>query len=276
MRYSVFKISKGRFNDGLICVEFFTVPVDLIFALGIVAIGVFVGLLSGMFGFGGSSISTPLLRMLLNVPPYLALGSPFPMTIVSSGIATYNYNREGKVDWKMTWKILVAMIPASILGAYLTAFISGGILMVLTAFFLLYMSLRILFGEREPGLIKNPAIVYTAGFVIGFVSGLLANGGGSLVAPILFLLGKRIKSAIGTSLAIVLFGSLPAIFVHWYLGHVDLLISLLLIVGATPTTYLGARITLAAGREKVRKGYGAFLLVFSLIFLLFELLSGNF
>ncbi len=249
---------------------------DLAYALGVLLIGMFVGFLSGMFGFGGSSVSTPLLRMFLNVPPYIALGSPFPMTIVSSGIGTYTYNRAGNVDWPLTYRILLAMVPASVLGAYLTAFISGGALMLLTAIFLLYMALRIMLGERDRKKVKNPFVVYAAGFTIGFISGLLANGGGSLIVPILYLLGKRIKRAIGTSLAIVLFGSLPAIAVHWYLGHVDLIVSLLLILGATPTSYLGARVTIGAKRRSIQMAYGAFLLVFSIAFLLFELLSGNF
>ncbi len=244
---------------------------DIVYLLSLVILGVFIGLLSGMFGFGGSSISTPLLRIFLNVPPYLALGSPLPMTLFSSSIATYNYNKNGEVDWQTTLKLLVTIIPGSIIGAYLTAYIPGKTLMILTAIFLLYISIRFVIGSSEKREVKGKIWIYVSGFVIGLLSGLLANGGGILVTPVLVLLGMAMKRAIGTSLALVLLGTIPSILIHWYLGHIDWIITAFLIIGAFPGSYIGARITISIDSKKVKKGYGIFLMAFSAFFLIFEL-----
>ena len=248
--------------------------VDPLTALVLVGLGVFIGLLSGMFGFGGSSISTPLLRMVLNIPAYIALGSPLPMTLVSSSIATYQYNNSGNIDWHTTLRLVITVIPGSILGAYLTAYISGKALMLFTAFFLLYVAIRFIVGKDKQRNSTHVYALYAAGFLIGFVSGLLANGGGILVTPVLVLLGMKMKRAIGTSLALVLLGTIPSIIIHWYLGHINLLITLFLILGALPGSYIGARTTISTASSTVKRGYGVFLLLFSLFFLAFELVRG--
>ncbi|MDP8931741.1 MAG: TSUP family transporter, partial [Actinomycetota bacterium] len=65
-----------------------------------------VGLLSGVFGVGGSSVATPLLG-LLGVAGVQAVASPLPATIpvaVSAGVA---YVRSGEVRWRIAGLSLV-------------------------------------------------------------------------------------------------------------------------------------------------------------------------
>lgn len=135
--------------------------------ISITSIGFLIGMLSGMFGFGGSSISTPLLRVLFYIPPYYALASPFPMTIASSSVASIKYYRESLIDWSIVTNVLIFMIPGSILGAYLTRFISGKILMLLTAIFLFHISIRFILGIRrqEERGIKRRSLLQVIGFL---------------------------------------------------------------------------------------------------------------
>ncbi len=244
---------------------------NIVLYLGYICTGIVIGLLSGMFGFGGSSISTPMLRIIFNVPPLIALGSPLPMTLISSSVGVWKYGKEKLIEWKTTWKILITMIPGTVLGAFMTAVISGKILMFLTAAFLLYVSIRLLIKEEIEARRWPQYSFYIAGFLIGFLSGLLANGGGFLVVPVLLILGMNMKKAVGTSLAIVLLGVLPAVLIHWYLEHVDPLITLLLSLGVLPATYLGARIAIKTSSRNLQRYYGIFLALFSVYFLIFEL-----
>ena len=244
---------------------------DAITAIFMLLLGVLIGFLSGLFGFGGSSISTPFLRILFAVPPLLALGSPLPMTLVSSSIGVWKYEKAKLIDWKTVWLLLITMIPGSILGAYLTAFISGKLLMLLTAVFLLYVAIRFIWKKRTKEMKRSKIIVLSAGFLIGLLSGLLANGGGILVVPVLVLLGMDMKKAVGTSLAIVLLGVLPAVLIHWYLGHIDWLITLLLTIGVIPASYLGAKTAIRTNSKKLEFYYGIFLFVFAVYFLAFEI-----
>ncbi len=234
--------------------------------------GFAIGLLSGMFGFGGSSISTPILRIFFSIPPYLALASPLPMTLFSSTAASVRYHRERAIRWDMALKLLIFMIPGSILGAFSTAYISGKMLMLLTALFLIYISVVFITGRKPVSLSKNRMDPYILGFSVGILSGMLGNGGGIFVVPILVFLGLELKKAIPTSLAIVIMGVLPAIIVHAYLGHIDWYISLALTAGAIPASYIGAEITIGLSDERTKKAYGAFLLAFSAYFAILELI----
>ncbi len=235
--------------------------------------GILVGLLGGMFGFGGSSISTPLLRIIFFIPPYFALASPLPMTLLSSAVASHRYYREKLIDWEIVKKIVLVTIGGALLGSYITKYISGKSLMLLTAIFLVYIAIRFLSTKRKRKVSTPPFwMVLLAGLFIGFISGLLANGGGIFIVPVLVLLGLEIKKAIGTSIAMVFFIAIPSILMHWYLGHIYWLLTLALSVGALPGAYLGAYITVKINRERLRKAYGVFLLLFALYFAVFELM----
>jgi len=245
--------------------------VDILTGVLIVITGTFVGLLGGMFGFGGSSITTPLLRIIFLVPPYQALASPLPMTLLSSSISTKKYHTAECVEWDIVKKMVIVMVIGSFLGAYATKYMGGKILMLLTAIFLMYMALRLIFSWRMNIKSISKLKVMIAGFFIGLLSGMLANGGGILIVPILMLLGLDIKKAIGTSVAIVFFVAIPSILVHWYLGHIDWWLTLLLSIGTIPGAYGGAHITIKMEKDKVRKLYGIFILLFALYFAIFEI-----
>ena len=247
----------------------------MIHQIHIILIGFLIGLLSGMFGFGGSSISTPLLRIFFLIPPYYALASPLPMTVISSSVASAKYYKENLIEWKVVWDLLLFIVPGSVLGAYLTKYISGKVLMLLTAIFLLYISLRFILRRdiRRIRKVEKRYLIIPAGFFIGFISGLLANGGGIFVVPVLFLLGMNLKKAIASSLVVVLLGAIPSIIVHAYLGHINWLLTLFLTIGAIPSSYIGASLTVKMDRAKLQFFYGLFLLFFSIYFGIFEIIG---
>ncbi len=62
----------------------------------------------------------------------------------------------------------------------------------------------------------------TVAALVGFASGLLANGGGFLLVPMfLLLLGLEMNRASGTSLVVASALTLPTLVVHVGLGDID-------------------------------------------------------
>ena len=61
----------------------------------VAALGLTIGVFSGLFGVGGSSISTPLLRIVFGTPSLIALASPLPVTLPTAlaGSAVYRSQR---------------------------------------------------------------------------------------------------------------------------------------------------------------------------------------
>lgn len=237
-----------------------------------IAVGAFLGFLSGLFGVGGSSVATPVLR-LLDVPRLIALGTPLPVTLPTALVGGWTYWRRGMVNGRAALWTAVGGMPSVIVGSYLTALVPGRLLMLLTGCFVVVIALRLLRKPlpAETQTTRKPVSPWrfaAVGSGIGLLSGLLANGGGFLLVPAYLLLFQMsAQEAAATLLVAVALLALPGTWVHWRLGHIELRLALLLVAGATPATYLGARASMALNAQRARVLFGFFLLAFGLFFL---------
>jgi uncharacterized membrane protein YfcA len=240
---------------------------------GIAAVGVVVGFLAGLFGKGGSAIVTPLLHA-LGVPAIVALAAPLPATIPSTVAAGAAYWRSNLIDRRvLTWSVAFG-VPATILGAVATRWISGDVLVEATDVVVAALGLRFLLFPGEGDEIVIPpeherlrlALVATA---TGLASGLLANSGGFLLAPLyLAVLRLPIKAAFATSLAVATVLAVPGTIVHAALGHIDWNVVGVFGAASIPCSYLGARVGLRTNAVRLERIYGAALSVLGITFLL--------
>jgi uncharacterized membrane protein YfcA len=242
----------------------------------LIGIGGIIGFLSGLFGVGGSSIATPLLR-LIDIPRMVALGTPLPVSFPTALIGGITYWRRGLVHTKAVLWTIIGGAPAVVVGSYLSSEVPGRALMALTGIFVAVVGLRLLLKNSIDEKMPTPATLkrepwsmfVLVGIIIGIFSGLLANGGGFLLLPaymILFRFSPR--EAAATSLVAVALLAVPGTVVHYALGHIDIKLAVLMSLGVIPSTYLGARIGLSLSKDKARWLFGMFLLLFGLFFLL--------
>jgi uncharacterized protein len=229
--------------------------------LGAILVGVGVGFLSGAFGKGGSAIATPLLH-LLGVPAIVAIASPLPATIPSTWLASRVYARTGDVDRRVVRLGLPIGLPATVAGALLTRWIPGGPLVVATDVVLLVFGLRILLsrnshGARDRDEHTTLARVLVVVGIVGFVSGLLGNSGGFLLAPLFMsVLGMPIHRALGTSLVLATCLAVPGTLVHAWLGHIDWSLTLAFGIASAPAAGFGARLALRTKARSLTLAYG--------------------
>jgi hypothetical protein len=236
-------------------------------------IGVGIGFLGGLLGKGGSAIATPLLHA-IGIPAIVAVAAPLPATIPSTMVASYVYSRERLVDWRVVRWTATFGVPATALGALLTRWISGGILVRVTDVVLVGLGIWILAGLQahavsEPVAETRGLMLAAVAIGVGLVSGLLANSGGFLLAPLfVILLRLPIKSALASSLAVASVLAVPGPIVHAALGHIDW--TLVAVFGATsvPLSFLGARVALRTNPHRLEKIYGIALVVLGIVFLL--------
>jgi hypothetical protein len=230
--------------------------------LAVALIGAFVGFLGGVFGKGGSAIATPLLA-LVGIPPIMAVASPLPATVPSALVASYAYWRQRLVDWEVfRWCVIVG-IPATALGAYATRWIGGDALVTATEVIVTGLGIRFLLRPGDPHEIAVTPPAYRARMItvaaaVGILSGLLANSGGFLLAPLfVVVLRLSIKQSFATSLAVAAVLAVPGTVVHALLGHIDW--SVVVVFGATsiPLSYLGARTALRTNPIHLERAYGA-------------------
>jgi len=159
------------------------------------------------------------------------------------------------------------------IGAYLTAVVPGRILMALSGLIVVLAGVRVL-SKRPPPTgtaltACSPLLLVVVGAVAGFLSGLLANGGGSLLVPAYIILcGATPAQAAANSLVSAAILSVPDTWVHWHLGHIDPHLVLLLSAGALPAAYLGGHLGARLRPTHSRWLFGCFLLLFGVFFLL--------
>jgi len=243
-----------------------------------VLVGTIIGVMSGLFGVGGSSVSTPILRLALGVAPIVAIATPLPVTLPAAVAGGYVYARAGLVQWRVVLVCGAAGIPAVTLGALATSAVNGSALLVLTGIFVAIVGVRILLpaplAHHEEHAHASPWLIGGIGVGVGFLSGLLANGGGFLLVPAFILvLGMRAQEAAATSLITIVAYAVPGTAVHWSLGHIDVRLMLLLSAGVIPASYVGGRIGLLLPSHVTRLLFGAFLTAFGVFFGVKELLA---
>ena len=275
--------------------------------LGVALIGLLVGFLSGLLGKGGSSIATPMLHA-IGIPAIIAVASPLPATVPSTLAAGYVYAKERLIDWRIVrWSIGFGA-PATVVGALATRWTSGDALVKITDVILVVIGIRLLVSTRRtaahdqptkpsvvaehaPAMLPTPSLTSTAtasapataadvivepnalalvavACTVGLMSGLLANSGGFLLAP-LFITALRqpIKPALASSLAVASVLALPGTVVHATLGHIDWTVVGVLASTSVPFSFLGARVALRTDPFRLERLYGIALVVLGTGFL---------
>jgi uncharacterized membrane protein YfcA len=97
---------------------------------------------------------------------------------------------------------------------------------------------------------------------VGFASGILANSGGFLLAPLYNkVLKLPLKTAFACSLMVSAALAVPGTIVHVYLGHVDWKIVLYFGLGSVPLSYVGARTAIKMPVKALEPLFGAMLTV---------------
>ncbi|NIM93244.1 MAG: TSUP family transporter [Anaerolineales bacterium] len=92
------------------------------------------------------------------------------------------------------------------------------------------------------GVVISPIILALTGFFVGVLGGFFGVGGGFIAGPLMIWIGVPINFVVGTDLAHMTGKSIVAARSHRALGHVDLRLALLMIIGTIPGVEIGAQI----------------------------------
>jgi uncharacterized membrane protein YfcA len=115
---------------------------------------------------------------------------------------------------------------------------------------------------------ESAAFVVVAAVLVGFASGLLANGGGFLLVPMfLLLLGLDMNRASGTSLVVVSALTIPTLVVHIGMGDIDYVVASAFALGLVPGAFVGARLATRLPTHRLQRAFGVLLVLVALWFL---------
>jgi uncharacterized protein len=192
--------------------------------------GTAIGLAVGMLGGGGSVLAVPVLVFVLgeDLPDATTAGLVVVGTGALAGAARHAL--AGRVCWRHAVSFTVAALPGIALGTLAGEAVPDGVL--LAAFALVMLAAASSIWRRsgqddaDPGRdadacppLRLPRDAL-AGIAVGFITGFLGVGGGFLIVPTLAVgLAFTMRTAVGTSLAIITASSALSLAAHLAAGR---------------------------------------------------------
>ncbi len=91
----------------------FALELDALLVVVLTALGLIVGVLSGLFGVGGGFLLTPMLNVLLGIPYHLAVGSTLVQMAMMTWVGTLSHFKMKHVDYRLA----LSLVSGSFIGA---------------------------------------------------------------------------------------------------------------------------------------------------------------
>lgn len=239
-------------------------------------IGVIGGILSGLVGVGGGIIFVPGLTLAGGWNIKEAVAASLIIIIFSSLSGTIrNAHSENPARWREAGLLSLTVAPASLIGVYISHISPEQVVEICFAALLLLLAYPT--SRKRPGLGGDRKIplplALTIGALIGVLSGLVGVGGGVVLVPLLSLgFGLDIKTAISTSLVVVMAAALVGGAGYVATGFGNLLSLPPLIVGSMIGAWIGVRIRDPLPEGVIRTGF-AFLMVLTALKILSDTLN---
>jgi uncharacterized membrane protein YfcA len=195
--------------------------------IGSILIGLAGGAASGLLGIGGGVVLVPLLTKFRQLPQKVAHGTSLAILVFTAIAAALAYRAHEHIDLLLAaWLALGATLCAP-LGARMTTRMTSqelrrwfGLLIVFVGIRMFMLHLPEGRWLAQPGVLGIACAIGT-GCVVGWLSGLMGVGGGTILVPILTLLfGIEQHHAQGISLFMVIPTAISGAWTHTKLGNV--------------------------------------------------------
>lgn len=242
--------------------------------------GLFVGVLVGMTGMGGSSLMAPILIFLFHFKAKYAVGSDLAYGAIAKIFGSWQHYRKGTVDIKLVWQLASGSVPASLVGVYVLHSLDKrngaaaehfimellGAALILVSIVLLVRSspaVEAWFEKRQAYIPKHSFVwAFSVGVIGGFLVGLTSIGAGTLFGVALILIfGLKPKQTVGTDIFHGCILAAVAAVGHVFAGNVDYGLVASLLVGAIPGVIIGSNMSTIMPDRALRPALGTVLLL---------------
>ncbi|HNO15847.1 MAG TPA: sulfite exporter TauE/SafE family protein [Actinomycetota bacterium] len=163
--------------------------------------GLVIAAITAPVGVSGAVFLLPFQVSILAVPSPAVTPTNLLFNVISVPGALARYRRHGTLRTSLTGQLLVGTLPGVVVGACVRVFVipEAGIFRVLVALLLLPLGISLLVKARSSGRSGSPKgaidrslsvpVVIAMGAAAGVIGGVYGIGGGSLLAPLLVVLG---------------------------------------------------------------------------------------
>ena len=180
--------------------------------------------LSAFFAMGGVGSAVALVPVLhfLGVNFNLSKAIGLFVNTATTLTATIMNIKRKTLDIKFALPLAFSLAISAPIGAYLSKFIPEIYVKVLFFVFLVFSGSMLLFGKKESKFHYNkPWVLGVLGVIVGIISGLLGIGGGSILMPLLILLGFDAKKLAVAMSFVIPFSTFTAFLTYLQIVKMD-------------------------------------------------------
>ena len=271
----------------------------------LISLGIGIGFISGLFGIGGGFITSPLL-ILVGIPPAVAVGTTTVQVFASTSTGVMSHFQKKNIDYQISFTMIVGGIFGTLTGVLLLSSLKNiglidnylnAIYIILlpgTAMFILYETakinliyknkkfklhqhswihgLPIKIKYRKSKLYISILAPLSIGYLIGMLTGLTGIGGGFILIPcMIYILGMKTISVIGSSLLNITVVALISLFLQIYINqNIDFVLAIFLIISSSIGAAIASRIIDKFDQENLKVLFGVLLVIIA-SFLIYDL-----
>ena len=242
-------------------------------ALRILLVAFGVGIVVGLTGMGGGALMTPAL-IFLGVNPATAVANDLVAASVNKSVGAAVHWRSGSPNLRLAGLLMAGSVPFAFAGGFivksvgdaqartdfLTNAIGWALLLAAGSYALrIYLQLRLVANgnvapTEEPHVRALPTVL--VGAFGGLLVGITSVGSGSLIMVALLLLYPTMTALrlVGTDLVQAVPLVIAAAIGHVVNEGVEWVVLIPLILGGSPGTYLGSRMSTWVSQSVIRRG----------------------
>jgi hypothetical protein len=228
----------------------------LSFHLFLLFAGSIVGFCSGLLGIGGGILMFPIL---FYMPPLLGFdlisvknitGLTMVQGFFASLSASFFYNKHNLVNRSLVLTLGLSLFMSALIGSFVSKLVPDKLLLFIFGVLAFTASVLMLIPrgyshddltEDKVEFQKSWAILI--GISIGFLIGLVGQGGAFIIIPLLlYVLKIPLRVALGSTLAIGLFSSSAGLVGKIATGQVPFQMTAALLLGAIPAAQIGSAV----------------------------------
>lgn len=244
--------------------------------------GMGAGLGTGFAGMSAAAVISPMLITFLGMEPYMAVGIALASDVLASAVSAYTYGKNKNLDIRNGVIMMAFVLLFTIVGSYVSSLVPsntmGGFSVCMTFLlgvkFLIKPVMNTKEGMKNVSVGKRIVQSILCGIVIGFICGFVGAGGGMMMLLILTsVLGYELKTAVGTSVFIMVFTALTGSLSHFRIGGApDITVLILCVVFTLFWARVAARFANKATPATLNRATGAVLVILGIVIMGFRFL----
>lgn len=246
--------------------------------------GLGAGIVTGLAGLSAATIISPLLITLLGFDAFQAIGVALASDVLASALSAYTYAQNKNIAIRRGMWLLIPALFLTVLGCFVGWSVGNDLLSLVSVAFPVLLGFNFLRDKGEKPInaghfqdnTTKRVLSVLSGAVVGSICGFSGAGGGMMMLFLLTsLLGYELKTAVGTSVFIMMFLALVGAVSHFAMyGSVQWEALIICAVSALAGAWIAARYANRADSRTLHRVIGTCLMALGIVLLAFKLLPG--